>query len=179
MMPGLTENDMQFARAAGYRIPWDRVKEQLEPERPKIHVTLTPTTNIDDLLDKFTPTKKDKDKMFESQRRMAKEYEARLFGFALEFNVWKFYEVSFCVDNSDREKGIYRMDHCFKFFLHKNEARAFQKKCCGTFIKRNFKKLATMSDDEFEEISNIHGRDLNYELVKEWRQTIRRKYEFS
>ena len=36
-----------------------------------------------------------------------------------------------------------------------------------------------MSDNEFEEISNIHGRDLNYELVKEWRQTIKEKYEFS
>ena len=178
-MPGLTENDMRFARAAGYKIPFDRIKEQLEPERPKIHVTLTPTTNIDDLLDKFTPTKKDKDKMFESQRRMAKEYEASLFGFALVHKVWKFYEVSFCVDNSDREKGIYRMDHCFKFFLHKNEARAFQKKCGGHFIKRNFKQLATMSDDKFEEISDIHGRDLNYELVKKLRQTIKEKYELS
>jgi len=41
------------------------------------------------------------------------------------------------------------------------------------------KKLAAMSDNEFEEISSIHGRDLNYELVKEWRQTIKEKYEFS
>ena len=178
-MPGLTENDLRFARAAVYRIPWDRVREQLEPERPKIHVTLTPTTNINDLLDKFTPTKEDMDKMFESQRRMAKEHEACIFGFALLNKVWKFYEVSFDVDNSDREKGIFRIDHYYKYFLHKNEARAFQKKNGGHFTKRNFKKLATMSDEEFEEISNIHGRDLNYELVKEWRQTIKEKYEFS
>ena len=104
MMPGLTENDLRFARAAGYRIPWDRVREQLEPERPKIHVTLIPTTNIDDLLDKFTLTKKDMDVMFESTRKRAKEHEALIFSFAIAFNVWKFYEVRFCVDNSDREK---------------------------------------------------------------------------
>lgn len=145
-------------------------------ERPKIHVTLNPTTNIDDLLDKFKPTKEDMDKMFESRRRMAKEHEAFLFDFALVHKVWKFYEVSFDVDNSYREKGIFRFDHYYKYFLHKNEAMAFQKKCGGTLIKRNFKKLATMSDNEFEEISNIHGRDLNYELVKEWRQTIKEKY---
>jgi hypothetical protein len=137
------------------------------------------TLTENDLLDKFTPTKKDIDVMFESTRKVANEYEACLFGFALAFNVWKFYEVSFCVDNSDREKGIYRMDHCFKFFLHKNEARAFQKKYGGHFINRNFKQLATMSDNEFEEISNIHGMNPNYELVKKWRQTIKEKYEFS
>lgn len=177
-MSELTENDLRFARAAGYRIPWDRVREQLEPERPKIHVTLTtltPTTNINDLLDKFTPTKEDMDKMFESQRRMAKEYEACLFSFALVHKVWKFYEVLFTVDSSDQEKGISRFDTCFKCFLHKNEARAFQKKCGGHFIKRNFKQLATMSDDEFEEISYTHGKKMNYELVKEWRQVIKEK----
>jgi hypothetical protein len=178
MMFGLTENDLRFARAAGYRIPWDRVREQLEPERPKIHVTLStlyPTTNINDLFDKFTPTKEDMDKMFESRRRMAKEHEACLFGFALVHKVWKFYEVSFDVDNSDREKGIFRIDHYYKYFLHKNEARAAQKKYCGSFTKWNFKQLATMSDDEFEEISYTHGKNMNYELVKEWRQVIKEK----
>lgn len=39
----------------------------------------------------------------------------------------------------------------------------------------DFKQLATMSDDEFEEISYTHGKDLNYEFVKEWRQTIKEK----
>lgn len=40
-MPKLDDNDIRMVGMAGYHIPWDLVKETLEPELPKVHVDLS------------------------------------------------------------------------------------------------------------------------------------------
>lgn len=169
-MPSIHKKDPVVGRMAGYHAMPSLVKDST-----KVHVELSPIKDQDDFLEKF----KLDEKAFESSKKMALEYEKELFTFALENKVCQFYEVVFTVDNTDLEKGVFRIDNYFKFLIDKKEAEHLRESCDGRIKEWNFENLAKMPEDEFENLSSFYGKKSNYELVKKWREAIRENHELS